>query len=63
MGLGFWRPMSEMPEQGICFFPTRADAEEHRQYLTAECDTPLDPAAVTIEPFDRTLHVSMTQAN
>lgn len=54
IGLGFWHPTSEMPEQGFCEFPTHADAEEYVRFLCSdECDDPFFQTDLTIEPFDR----------
>lgn len=53
MGLGFWHPMSEMPEQGFCNFPTRKDADEHVAFLCSPaCDDPLRAEDLSVEPYD-----------
>ncbi len=54
LGMGFWHPMSEMPEQGYCEFPTYNEAASYRAFLTsAACDSPLRFSDLTIEPYDR----------
>jgi len=53
MGLGFWYPESEMPEQGFCEFPTEAEAEQFVQFMLTEASIPLDDGCLTVEPFDR----------
>lgn len=53
MGLGFWHPMSDMPEQGYVDFPTYEDAAAYRAFLTsAACSAPMDFTELTIEPYD-----------
>lgn len=57
MGLGFWHPMSEMPEQGICEF---ASAEDARLYVERHCAyTGESPAAFVIEPYDKALCLAL----
>jgi hypothetical protein len=53
LGLGFWHPMSEMPEQGFCEFPTKKEAEDYITFLTTEADYLMDPEDLSIEPYDR----------
>lgn len=53
LGLGFWWPESDMPEQGFCEFPTEQDALNFRHYLLVESTTPLNDEDLTVEPFDR----------
>ena len=63
LGLGFWYPLSEMPEQGICAFPTRQDAEDHRAFLcSARCDDPLAAVDLRVEPFDAATHEALLVA-
>ncbi len=53
LGLSFWHPISEKPEQGFCAFPTREEAQAHVDFLCSPaCDCPLQPPDLTIEPFD-----------
>lgn len=57
MGMGFWHPMSNMPEQGLCDFPTTEDAEDCRHFLcSSECDKPLVSDDLVILPFDFNLN-------
>lgn len=54
MGLGFWHPMSEMPEQGFLEFPDYEAASGYRAFLASSaCSSPLDIGDLTIEPYDR----------
>jgi len=32
IGLGFWYPMSDLPELGLCKFPSIEEAEKHRAF-------------------------------
>lgn len=53
MGLGFWHPMSNMPEQGFCRFETIEEANKYIIFLCSpECDMPLKEADLSVEPFD-----------
>lgn len=53
IGLGFWHPMSDMPEQGFCAFPSYAEALAYVQWLCSDaCDSPLRATDLTIESFD-----------
>lgn len=57
IGLGFWWPMSEVPEQGLCRFPTLKDAQDHVDFLcSAECAAPLNKDDFEIETFDDELN-------
>ncbi len=56
MGLGFWHPISEMPEQGFCEFPTEKDAREFIDFLcSAKCAKPLNWEDLSIEPYDKAM--------
>jgi hypothetical protein len=54
MGMGFWYPMSDMPEQGLCRFPDEKTAQEYIEYLSSPACA--DPDAYrgkcSVEPFD-----------
>lgn len=53
MGMGFWHPMSDMPEQGYLEFLTYEDAAAYRGFLVSSaCDSPLRFDDLTIEPYD-----------
>jgi hypothetical protein len=63
LGLGFWHPMSKMPELGYCEFRTEQDAQQYVDFLCSrECATPEKPADFTIEPFDRRESEGLRQA-
>ena len=54
LGLGFWYPLSDMPEQGFCEFPSYSEAMEYLRFLCSdECDDPLNPIDLSIEPYDK----------
>ncbi len=59
IGLGFWHPMSEMPEQGFCEFPTLEDIKEHITFLITESSGPLKREDLSIEPYDKTKSEAM----
>ncbi len=53
MGMGFWHPLSDMPEQGYCEFPSREAAEAYIEFLCSDrCSDPLSRADLSIEPYD-----------
>lgn len=53
LGLGFWHPMSDMPEQGYCEFPTLADVEEYIDFLCSDkCSDPLKHKDLSIEKYN-----------
>lgn len=52
LGMGFWTAISDMPEQGLCEFPSFEAAVAYVQRL-ADCESAVPPADLTIEPFDR----------
>jgi len=63
MGLGFWHPMSEMPEQGSCEFPTASVAQTSIDLLCSpSCDSPLRRADLTVEPFDHVESARLIEA-
>lgn len=53
-GMGFWHPMSEMPEQGYCEFPTYESVAAFRAFLCSpeEMRTVLRFPDLVIEPYD-----------
>lgn len=53
LGLGFWYPESDMPEQGFYEFPTYVEAEKFIQFMYTEAYETLPEGSLTIEPFDR----------
>jgi hypothetical protein len=64
-GLGFWHPLSDMPEQGFCRFPSLSEAEEYRDFLTGKCahpdsgdmcSEPVEEDFLVAEPFDEEAH-------
>lgn len=68
LGLGFWHPMSEMPEQGLCMFKTYDDAMNYKNFLCSSDCSALDINGVaaisnqfssedlTIEVYDEALN-------
>jgi hypothetical protein len=53
LGLGFWHPMSNEPEQGFYRFETEGQAIVYRDFLCSEkCRTKHTPDEFTIESFD-----------
>lgn len=62
LGFGFWHPMSEMPEQGFCEFPSLEDGQEYLDFLCGDkaldgerCNSPLQREDLSVEPFDKVL--------
>lgn len=54
IGFGFWHPMSNMPEQGFCEFPTYSETLEYIKFLCSDkCDDPLRREDFSIENYDR----------
>ena len=54
LGLGFWHPWSDQPEQGFCEFPTQKEADDYKAFLCSpECEMPLNADDLTVEPFDK----------
>jgi hypothetical protein len=63
MGLGFWHPVSEMPEQGYCEFPTASAARTSIDFLCSpSCDSLLRRADLTVEPFDHAESARLIEA-
>lgn len=56
MGMGFWYPMSEMPEQGICRFSNVEEVVKYIMFLCTEADQPLNGNDLFIEPFNEILN-------
>ena len=57
LGMGFWHPMSEMPEQGIAEFETKEEVEEYVNFLTSDkCSEPLKREDLEILEFDQVLN-------
>ena len=54
LGMFFWWPMSEMPEQGICKFDTPEEAQKFIDYHVGEGDI-YHKKNFSIEPFDEKL--------
>lgn len=61
LGMAFWHPMSEIPEQGFLCFKSKDIAEQYVRFLagkephygTSEFTTqPLNVEDLTVEPFD-----------
>jgi hypothetical protein len=54
MGMGFWHPTSDMPEQGYGEFPTYKQAKEYIDFLCSNgCSVPLKAEDLNIEPYDK----------
>lgn len=51
LGMGFWHPLSEQPEQGFCEFSTAEDAQSFIDYLSSLPHYRREDFSV--EPFDR----------
>ncbi|HSE60491.1 MAG TPA: hypothetical protein VLA99_17450 [Nitrospiraceae bacterium] len=55
--LAFWQPSSGMPEYGLCRFSTKEKAQALIDFLCSPtCAEPMDPADLTIEPYDLAEH-------
>ena len=53
--LAFWHPASNMPEYGLCRFPTEDQAHALIDFLcSAMCTEPLNRNDLTVEPYDLT---------
>lgn len=48
LGLDFWHPMSDQPEQGYCEFPTEDEAKDFCGTLKT-----VPPDMLCIEPFNK----------
>jgi hypothetical protein len=57
LGLGFWYPTSEQPEQGFCRFSTREEAESYIGFMCKSGKYAKDD--FSIEPFDAELSAQM----
>jgi len=58
-GMGFWHPISKMPKQGLCKFPTEKDANK---FITVFCKESLGDfkeEEFVVEPFDEKLDFEM----
>lgn len=53
MGLGFWYPESDMPEQGFYEFPSEVEAEQFIYFMHTEAYETLPEGSLSIEPFDK----------
>jgi hypothetical protein len=54
LGLGFWHPMSGMPEQGYCEFEDEESINEYIDFLCSDkCTEPLIRSDLSIEPFNK----------
>ena len=62
LGMGFWHPMSEQPEQGLCKFPTQEEAEKFITYFCKEAKGDFCEEEFVIEPFDESLDFEMQLA-
>lgn len=61
LGLGFWHPLSDMPEQGFCEIATREEAEEYIRFLTTEAETLMNLEDLSVEPYDKARSEAMVQ--
>jgi len=59
LGMGFWHPMSDQPEQGLCEFPTKVEACAFIAYYATEGVGDFKQEDFTIEPFDTKLDFEM----
>lgn len=59
IGMGFWYPMSGMPEQGILEFKDLCNAEGFINFLVSEADVPLERIDLSIEEFDINLNKTL----
>jgi hypothetical protein len=63
LGLGFWRPMSDEPEQGFCRFETLEQAQSYIDFLCSDrCAAPRQKSEFTIETFDAELSRQLEQS-
>jgi hypothetical protein len=58
MGMGFWLPISEMPEQGLARYLTREDAQKDIDFMCSDaCSDPESyRGKLSIESFDECLN-------
>lgn len=59
LGIGFWHPMTEQPEQGLYEFPTKVEACAFIGYCITEGMGDFRVEDFTIEPFDTKLDFEM----
>ena len=59
LGLGFWHPMSEQPEQGFCYFATFSAAESYIDFMCRNGKYSI--ADFSIEPFDEKLSARLIE--
>lgn len=59
LGMGFWHPMSEQPEQGLCEFPTEVIACVFIAHYVQEGVGDFKFDDFVIEPFDEKLNFEM----
>jgi len=53
LGLGFWHPMSEQPEQGFYRFMSQEETQGYLDFLCSDrCANPHKADEFTVEPFD-----------
>lgn len=64
LGMGFWHPMSQQPEQGLCEFPTKIAACAFIAHMITEAHGDGNFIAIdfAIEPFDVKLDFEMQLA-
>lgn len=61
IGMGFWHPLSEVPEQGLALYKTREDAQRDIDFMCSDqCDAPdVYRDRLTIEPYDSKLNAQL----
>ena len=59
LGFGFWHPMSDVPEQGLCEFPTEVMACAFIAYYVGDEACAFQAEDFSIEPFDSKLDFEM----
>lgn len=62
LGMGFWHPISNQPEQGICKFDSIENAQKFIDYHLREAIEEWHREDFTIEPFDEKLNFEMQLA-
>lgn len=62
LGMRFWHPISQQPEQGICRFDSTEDALKFIEYYLKEAIGEWHREDFTIEPFDEKLNFEMQLA-
>jgi len=63
IGMGFWHPISEMPEQGLCEFLNREAAEDFINWFCKEAVGKFKRSEFVVEPFDEKLNLEMQLAD